>query len=350
VTQASKPALAGVLLAGLLAGAALAPGAARADTGTDTAKSAPARWAADARQWVAGLWSKDADDWLARIGPALVEEDYQGTLVMVSGAKMDTLGVFHAYDGGHERLRLVTLAGPHREVIRDDKMVMCIGTGLDAVAYDSDTTGRWNPAGQFADAGKLEGYRAKLGNKGRVANRDCQIVDLQPRDAWRYGYRLWLDQATGLPLRIALVGEGGFALEQMAFTQFEVGKRPADADLQPSTQRGLQRVQTLGAGKQADPGWRVANPPAGFRLRSARRLGDSVQLLYGDGLASVSVYVEPVAANQQGESAMSRGAVNVHSRWANGRRITAIGKVPAATVERFAKAARSVPDGAQAAR
>jgi sigma-E factor negative regulatory protein RseB len=346
VTEASKTILAGMLLAGVLGGAALAPAVAHAET----QKSAPVRWAEDAKQWVSGLWSKDADDWLARIGPALVEQDYQGTLVMVSGAKMDTLGVFHAYDDGHERLRLVTLAGPHREVIRDDKMVMCIGTGLDAVAYDADTTGRWNPAGQFADAGKLEGYRAKLGNKGRVANRDCQIVDLQPRDAWRYGYRLWLDQATGLPLRIALVGEGGFALEQMAFTEFEVGRRPSDADLRPSTQRGLQRVQTLGAGKQVDPGWRVADPPPGFRLRSARRLGDSVQLLYGDGLASVSVYVEPVAASQQGESAMSRGAVNVHSRWANGRRITAIGKVPAATVERFAQSARAVPGGAQAAR
>lgn len=313
-------------------------------------KSAPMRWADDARQWVAGLWSKDADDWLARIGPALIEENYQGTLVIVSGAKMDTLGVFHAYDGGHERLRLVTLAGPHREVIRDDKMVMCIGTGIDAVAYDADTNGRWNPAGQFADAGKLEGYRAKLGNRGRVANRDAQIVDLQPRDDWRYGYRLWLDQATGLPLRIALVGEGGFALEQMAFTQFQVGTRPADADLRPSTQQGLQRVQTLGAGPQADPGWRVADPPAGFRLRSARRLGESVQLLYSDGLASVSVYVEPIAANQQGESAMSRGAVNVHARWGGGRRITAIGKVPATTVERFARQARAVPTGAQAVR
>jgi sigma-E factor negative regulatory protein RseB len=316
----------------------------------DDRKAAPLRWADDARQWVTGLWSKDADDWLARIGPALVEQNYQGTLVMVSGTKMDTLGVFHAYDDGHERLRLVTLAGPHREVIRDDKMVMCIGTGLDAVAYDADTHGRWNPAGQFADAGKLEGYRARLGNRGRVANRDAQIVDLQPRDGWRYGYRLWLDQATGLPLRIALVGEGGFALEQMAFTQFQVGRRPADADLRPSTQQGLQRVQTLGPGKLADPGWRVADPPAGFRLRSARRLGDSVQLLYGDGLASVSVYVEPIAPNQQGESAMSRGAVNVHSRWTGGRRITAIGKVPAATVERFAQAVRAVPAGAQAAR
>jgi sigma-E factor negative regulatory protein RseB len=343
------------LLCSLLAGQAHAgrSDAASADPGpaqADAAQSAPLRWAESAKHWVTGLWSKDADDWMARIGPALAGQDYQGTLVIVSGARMDTLGVFHAYDGGHERLRLVTLAGPHREVIRNDKMVMCIGAGLDAAAYDSDNGARWNPAGQFADAGKLVGYEARLGAKGRVANRDCQIVDLKPRDGWRYGYRLWLDQQTGLPLRIALLGENGIALEQMAFTQLQIGKAPADADLRPSTLQGLQRVQTLGAGVQGDPGWRVADPPDGFRLRSTRRLGDSVQLLYSDGLAAVSVYVEPIAGSEQGESAMRRGAINVHSSWGNGRRVVAIGKVPAATVDRFASNARAVVAGATVAR
>jgi len=306
--------------------------------------SAPARWVQGAKAWVVDLWSKDADDWLARIGPALAEQDYQGTLVIVSGSSMETMGVFHAYDGGRERMRLVTLTGPHREVIRNDKMVMCIGTGL-SVGYDADTAGRWNPAGQFADAGKLDSYRARLGAVGRVAARESQVVDLQPRDAWRYGYRLWLDHETGLPLRIALIGEAGRALEQMAFTDLQVGSKPRDADLRPSTQQGLRRVQTLGGGKQADPGWRINAPPPGFALRGGRRLGDSVQLLYGDGLASVSIYIEPVSGNQRGESARRRGAVNMHSSWRDGRRVVAIGKVPAATVEYFSRNAR--PVGAQ---
>lgn len=297
-----------------------------------------------AKSWVADLWSKDADDWLERIGPALSEQDYQGTLVMVSGTTMETLGVFHAYDDGRERMRLVTLTGPHREVIRNDEMVMCIGTGIESVGYDADN-GRWNPAGQFANAGRLDSYRAKLGHTGRVAARESQVVDLQPKDRWRYGYRLWLDHETGLPLRIALIGEGGRALEQMAFTELRTGEKPDAADLRPSSQQGLRRVQTLGAGKQDDPGWRVVSPPPGFKLRAARRLGGSVQLLYGDGLANVSVYIEPVAGDKRGESAMRRGAVNVHSFWLAGRRVVAIGKVPAATVDYFARNVRPVGAG-----
>lgn len=305
-------------------------------------QSAPSRWVQGAKTWVSGLWSKDAEDWLERIGPALAEQNYQGTLVMVSGTSMETLGVFHAFDGGREQMRLVTLTGPHREVIRDDKMVMCIGTGIGigSAGYDADTAGRWNPAGQFANAGKLTSYRAKLGPVGRVAARDCQVVDLQPKDGWRYGYRLWLDHDTGLPLRIALIGERGRPLEQMAFTDLQVGTRPEESDLRPSTLQGLRRVQTLSAGKRMDPAWRVNSPPAGFLLRGGRRLGESVQLLYSDGLASVSVYIEPVAADQHGESAMRRGAVNVHSFWQGGRRVVAIGKVPAATVTYFARNVR----------
>jgi sigma-E factor negative regulatory protein RseB len=327
-----------LLLALSCAGPALAdtaPGP--GDGAANGARGHISAWVHGARTWVAELWSKDAGDWLDRIGPALVEQDYQGTLVIVAGTRMETMGVFHAYDDGRERMRLVTLTGPHREVIRDDRMVMCIGTGIDSVGYDADTAGRWNPAGQFADAGKLESYRARLGDVGRVAARDCQVVDLQPKDDWRYGYRLWLDHETGLPLRIALIGENGKALEQMAFTELQVGTRPAEANLRPSTQQGLQRVQTLGAGKQADPGWRVTEPPPGFTLRGGRQLGDSVQLLYSDGLASVSVYIEPVAGGQHGASAMRRGAVNVHSIWQGGRRVVAIGKVPAATVDYFAR-------------
>lgn len=302
--------------------------------------SAPAGWVAGAKAWVADLWTRDARDWLERIGPALIEQNYHGTLVMVSGTSMETLSVFHAFDDGRERMRLVTLTGPHREVIRDDKLVMCIGTGIDSVGYDADTAGRWNPAGQFANAAKLDSYRAKLGDVGRVAARDCQVVDLQPKDGWRYGYRLWLDHETGLPLRIALIGEAGSALEQMAFTDLQVGGKLDVSDLRPSTQQGLQRVQTLSAGKQTDPGWRVSSPPPGFTLRGGRRLGESVQLLYSDGLASVSVYIEPVSSDQRGESAARRGAVNVHSFWQGGRRVVAIGKVPAATVDYFSRNAK----------
>ena len=92
-----------------------------------------------------------------------------------------------------------------------------------------------------------------------------------------------------------------------------------------------------------DPGFSVVDPPPGFTLRSARKLGQATQLLYGDGLASVSVYVEPMPAETAGQSSSRNGAVNAQAIWRGGQRVIAIGKVPAATVVHFARNVQPAP-------
>jgi sigma-E factor negative regulatory protein RseB len=312
--------------------------------GTAAAQQAPAppagqSWVKQAQSWITHLWSRDDDSaiWLAKVGSALRENNYQGTLVQTANGRVETVAVFHAYSNGRERERLVTLSGPHREVIRDDKMVMCIGTGDMPVGYDAGMGGTWNPDQVFADVARLQGYKAKLGGTGRVAGLDAQIIELRANDDWRYGYRFWLEKHSGLPLQISLLDGNGRVLEQIFFTQLQLGNKPAEADLGPSTQNGLRRVQTLSPGQESDPGWRVSSPPVGFNLRAARRLGPAVQLLYSDGLASISVYVEPISPNLSGATAAHLGAVTARSYWQGGRRVVAIGKVPELTVDYFAR-------------
>ena len=102
------------------------------------------------------LAATDAAGWLARVGPALRGLDYQGTLVVVAGGRVDTLRVFHRVDDGRERERLVALSGPPREVIRDGSRVMCIGTGDAPVAYDMGQAGRWSEALAISEAAGLD--------------------------------------------------------------------------------------------------------------------------------------------------------------------------------------------------
>lgn len=315
---------------------------ATAPAGPDDGK---AGWLTQAEAWVGRIWNRrDAAEWLDQIGKALREQNYQGTLVMVAGGRIETLGIFHAFAGGVERERLVTLSGPRRELVRADQRVMLVGAQAGtSVAYDASPGGKWNPTARFADAARLEGYRAKLGRTERVAGYATQVVELAAKDGWRYGYRLWLEKKSGLPLRLALLDEAGRTLEQVAFTDLDLGRVPAEADLKATGKEAMQRVQTLDRGVVSDPGWRVNSPPPGYTLRSARRLGPAVQLLYGDGLASVSVYIEPAAAGSAGQSASRSGAVNAQSVWRGGRRVLAIGKVPAATVDHFARNVQHVP-------
>lgn len=284
----------------------------------------------------------EAGDWLARVGPALRGLDYQGTLVVVADGRVETLRVFHA--GSGDRERLVALSGPPREVIRDGHRVMCIGTGDEPVAYDLDQAGRWSAALAVSEAAGLGSYRARMAGEGRVAGHAAVRVEVRATDAWRYGYRLWLERSSALPLRVDLLDSAGRVIEQVAFTELALGVAPDEADLRPSAGAPLQRMSTLPPPGDGAVAWRVPSPPPGFRLRAARPLrGGGAHLLYSDGLASVSVYAEPSAEALRGGLSEQRGAVHARAFWLEGWQLLAIGKVPPATVEHFARTVRPVP-------
>lgn len=303
---------------------------------TQSGKAEKPGWFGQAKAWVSEKFNHDdASDWLKRIGPALRNQNYQGTLVMVAEGRIETMGVFHAYANGRERERIVALSGPPREVIRDNKVVVSTNSKDGSVGYEAGAADRWNPSQQFASADNLDGYQATLTRSERIANFDTQVVEIRARDKWRYGYRLWLEKSSGFPMRIDLLDENGKTLEKVAFTDLQLGKLPNDADLAFPKDKVFHQIQSIASTSQLDPGWRVKSPPDGFELRAARSSGDGVHLLYSDGLAFVSVYIEREPQVQKGQSAMQRGAVNVFAQWSNGRRVTVIGKVPARTVAQF---------------
>lgn len=305
---------------------------------TQATKAEKPGWFGQAKTWVSDKFNReDASDWLKRIGPAVRKQNYQGTLVMVAEGRIETMAVFHAFDNDRERERIVALSGPPREVVRDNKVVVSTNPKDGSVGYEAGAADRWNPTQQFALADNLDGYEAKLGKSERIANFDTQVIEIRARDKWRYGYRLWLEKTSGFPMRIDLLDENGGTLEKVAFTDLQLGKVPKESDLAFPKKQDFHRVQSMASKNQADPGWRVKSPPEGFELRAARSSGNGAHLLYSDGLAFVSVYIERAPQPQKGQSAMQRGAVNVFAQWSNGRRVTVIGKVPAMTVAQFAQ-------------
>lgn len=289
----------------------------------------------------APLHAADAGAWLAKIGPALRELDYHGTLVYLADGRFETMKVFHREDAGRERERLVAMNGPAREVVRDGDRVVCIGTSRGAVAYEAATSGRWSGALELAKVAALRSYRASLGGTARVAGHDAQIVDVPARDGWRYGYRLWLHAGSGLPLRVDLLDAAGDAIEQVAFTELRL-EEPADSDVAASPGARPVPVRTAAARDDAEPRWRVPVPPPGYELRTSRPVGDGVQMLFSDGLASVSVFVERAGAGMRGATTSRRGAVHARAYVVDGWRVVAIGKVPLETVDRFARTVRAV--------
>jgi sigma-E factor negative regulatory protein RseB len=293
-------------------------------------------------------WAQDAGAWLARMGDAVRGLDYHGDLVYVHAGQIETLRLFHAAGPDGERERLVTSSGVPREVIRAHGEVICVGTGAQTSIYAGNGPGAQLLAAlPGADAHSMApNYALALGGAERIAGYDTQLLEIRPRDAFRYGYRLWLERDTGMPLKSVRFGADGRAVEQLMFTRIALRERPADADLTPSLEGEATRsaLDLPSAGEGRAPAWRVVDPPAGFvlALQQPAPPPATEHLVYSDGIAHVSVYVEPLTARAPAFSGpASRGATHLYGRVVDGRQITVLGDVPAATVERFAQGVAS---------
>jgi sigma-E factor negative regulatory protein RseB len=182
--------------------------------------------------------------------------------------------------------------------------------------------------------------------KGQIASRPTQVVGIKPNDTFRFGYVLWLDQETALPLKSQVRDENGEVVEQILFTEFEILDEIPDSALASTIDtEGFTwfrtPVQTTEAPDYA--AWH-ATLPQGFELSAAarRRISGSEypveHLVYTDGLATVSVFIEdPNSTTEVGEGYIRLGSTNAYSLTLDGRKVTAMGEVPRQTVELIAK-------------
>lgn len=308
--------------------------------------------------WIgAVVGAEDPRAWLARMSHAVEYLNYQGTLVHMHGGEADVLQIVHRVDDGRVTERLTALDGAGREIIRNDDEVTCILPDQESVLVESrddrDSSqsplrGRLPSQDQFSEAY----YHVSFVGPDRVAGRDAQVIAIRPKDAYRYGYRLWLDERTAMPLKSQLWDEQGNVVEQILFADVELPDSIPAARVEPSLlmdsftwHRADEPPPTSDSAEAA--GWTATELPAGFELMAARTklppgsTQPMEQLVYTDGLASVSVFIEDgVAEADQAEGWSQIGAANAYTTTLEGRLITAVGEVPMRTVEMIALSVR----------
>lgn len=275
---------------------------------------------------------------LPRMADSMRQLDFEGSFVYQHGGRIDALRVFHL-GGQRERERLISLTGPRSEIVRDNHKITTIQAGTTAVLTSSGIGPQFLPLVPNGRAPALgENYTVTVGGSDRVAGFDADIINVMPRDGYRYGYRLWLERNSRMLLRSALMAPGrSQPLEEFMFVSLDLGARPTAADLAPSALPGGSAIQASEI-VVPQPKWRAEAPPPGFSLvRALQPAGSRTvtqQLVYSDGLASVSVYVAPQRRGERDRdgATVTRGALHVFVRIGNGLSVTALGKVPEATV------------------
>ena len=290
--------------------------------------------------------AQEARDWLERMSRAVEDLNYRGTFVHVLDGTAETLYIVHRSADGQSGERILS-QGAGREIIRRGDRVQGILPDRRIVLFETRSDVSPLVSALPGTAAELElHYDIQLGGGGaRVAGRAVQILEIKPRDEFRYGYMLWLDQETAMPLQSQLVDEEGELVEQILFPEIEI---PADipaAALEPTIDTaGFTTLRAPDATPlAAEIPWRAADVPGGFRLsvatQSAIAGSDTPveHLVYSDGLATVSVFIEdPATKADLGEGFSTVGSTNAYSLTLSGRKVTAMGEVPRQTVRTIA--------------
>lgn len=300
--------------------------------------------------------SEDPRDWLERMSAAMSQMSYQGTFVYVQGDDVVTMRITHLSDQTGVRERLVSLSGAPREVLRDSSGVRWVLGSHQSVLEDSAFNKTFFPDLPIDRTTEIDqSYVLKFGGKERIAGQVARNLKVLPRDNYRYGYSLWLEQHSGILLKWELIDSDRKSLAKLMFTDIRLGSEVDPDELNPSSQLGDYRTveSKLPAGRVAAQDtlrWHPERLPPGFSLTAHRLSGQQSEgmyehLVYSDGLAAVSVYVESGGAGQQTNSGAQRGKLgttHTFSRYLDDVSITVVGDVPAVTVEFIANAVTPV--------
>jgi sigma-E factor negative regulatory protein RseB len=286
--------------------------------------------------------------WIQAARTAALRVNYTGTIIYQAGGEMSSSRITHMFDGSKSHERIQTLDGKPREYLRkrsgSDDEVQCLIPESKKIIVEKRSVEDSFPSLASASPDEiLQRYEAKLGPVERVAGLEAQALALEPRDNLRYAYRLWLDRATGLLLRAQTLDERKEVIEQISFSDVRIGERIDRSALKsPWSTDGWSVVRS--EYRQADLaklGWIVPTPD-GFRRTKevVRRMhsADAMQVVFADGLATISVFIEPGSAlADPPDSVRIHGPTSAFSRRVSEALVTVVGEVPPGTVRAVAQ-------------
>jgi sigma-E factor negative regulatory protein RseB len=286
----------------------------------------------------------DALAWLRKIHDATQKLSYSGTFVYQNASRSETSRITRYVDASGDIEKLEVMDGVPREIVRTRDTVRCYLPGKSLVKVDRRTERDFPALLPERITTLARHYEIELGGIERVAGYDCQAIVLRPKDNLRYGYRLYADTASGMMLRAVTLSPAGERVEQFWFTQLTLGGVTRDM-VKPRHAAAQWRVEDAEAAPTRLAGWGLSAELPGFQkvIELRRRLGESRsagQLVYSDGLAAVSVFIESLDGRSDPvrTGLASIGAIHIYRREVANHMVTVVGEAPAASVQRIANA------------
>ncbi len=292
----------------------------------------------------------DVKTWFQRAAQAVETLNYEVVMVFDRDDRLQTLRLLHSNDSGQVRERIESLDGAEREVVRQGRRVACNVGGIH-ILTGRGHDGQGLPVPLPGDPDALSAWYAfSLGEVERVAGRRCRGLRIDARDAYRYGYRLCLDEDSGLPLRSEILDRDGGVLERLVVTQLALYPKPLPAErFHVDWREEGAAPGDQGGAVAGGPQWRVGRLPPGYAVIEHDRYpaGDGrvwiEHIVASDGLAAVSVFVRPESEGLF-EGLRRSGALHVFGQLRSPYHVTVMGEVPAVVVRMIGDSVRPGPE------
>lgn len=301
------------------------------------------------------------NSWLMRLHEASRKRAYTGTFVVSAGGGMASAKIWHVCDGAQQMERVESLSGiPRSTFRRNDQVVTFFPESKVAVTETRESLGLFPNLLKSENSTIAEFYQLKQLPHARIAGFDADVVQLIPKDRMRYGYRIWSEKRSGLVMQLQTLDQDDKVVEQAAFSELQLDAPVSMGKLSqmmghtegyrvehPELQKTTAEAQ----------GWSMHGAVAGFSpmgcyLRSvvapaggAGRANNTLQWMFSDGLATVSLFVETYDSRRHVREGLTDmgGATHTLTRHLNGWWVTAVGEVPPATLLVFAKGLERKP-------
>ena len=298
----------------------------------------------------------DAASWLQRAIYAARNASYSGIYAHSNGDRTSAVRITHVNMGNEEHERIEPLDGPPLEIVRRNDEMFCYFPDAKTIRLDRRVTAHFFPALLSASSPEAiaASYDLKLGKTESALGFDCQWIRLEPRDSMRYAQGLCAETNSGLVVRAKTFNAQNQVIEQYTFTELKIGPQVARGDVKSSFEARVKRWftdrQPREETKSVDTGWTVNEPPPGFRkVTELRRTlpgrpAPVSQLVYTDGVASISVFVEPNGSPPRSADASTEDGTTTFFVHPMGDTVVSVlGEVPLGTAQQVARSVARRP-------
>ncbi|HEX4781232.1 MAG TPA: MucB/RseB C-terminal domain-containing protein [Usitatibacter sp.] len=298
----------------------------------------------------------DAATWLQRAIQSAHSASYSGIYAHSNGDRTSAVRISHVTVGSEEHERIEPLDGPPLEIVRRNDEMFCYFPDAKTIRLDRRVTAHFFPAILPASSPEAiaASYDLKLGKTESALGFDCQWIRLEPRDGLRYAQSLCAETRSGLVVRAKTFNAQNQVIEQYTFTELKMGSQVARNDVKSIFEARVKRwvtdAQPREEAKSVDTGWTVNDPPAGFRkvteLRRSLpgRTAPVSQLVYTDGVASMSVFIEPNNTPPRTQEASTEDGTTTFFVHPQGDMLVSVlGEVPLATAQQMARSVARRP-------